>query len=135
MNKLRGTFTVMVTPFTPDEQLDEKGFRENIDWYIDEGIHGVICLGSTGEFANLAYDDLFPTLDGQSDLIPVEADGGPGTAYGHWDEATFGNELMTGYINGGKIHCNPSHDRGLFSPDNYMAVIGQAPGQTICITH
>lgn len=54
-----------------------------------------------GEFANLAYDDLFADLnENLSDLIPVEGDGGSGTAYGHWDEATFGNELMTGYING-----------------------------------
>ena len=54
----------------------------------------------TGEFANMAYDDLFADLNALSDLIPIEADGGPGTAYGHWDETTFGNELMTGYING-----------------------------------
>ena len=54
-----------------------------------------------GEFANLAYDELFADLNlNQSDLIPVEGDGGSGTAYGHWDDATFGNELMTGYING-----------------------------------
>jgi len=38
---------------------------------------------------------------GRSGAVPVEADGGPGTAYGHWDETTFGNELMTGWINAG----------------------------------
>lgn len=38
---------------------------------------------------------------GRSGGVPVEADGGPGTAYGHWDETTFGNELMTGWINNG----------------------------------
>lgn len=31
--------------------------------------------------------------------IPVEQDGGSGTAGSHWDEETFANELMTGYIN------------------------------------
>ena len=30
--------------------------------------------------------------------IPVEQDGGSGTAGSHWDEETFVNELMTGYI-------------------------------------
>ncbi len=34
--------------------------------------------------------------------IPVEQDGGAGTAGSHWDEETFGNELMTGYINEGE---------------------------------
>ncbi|WP_150124974.1 leishmanolysin-related zinc metalloendopeptidase [Tsuneonella mangrovi] len=31
--------------------------------------------------------------------IYVETDGGSGTAGSHWDEATYGNEIMTGYIN------------------------------------
>ena len=44
-----------------------------------------------GAFAN----DVYPGPD----PIPVEADGA-NTAYTHWDEAVFGNELMTGYIDG-----------------------------------
>jgi len=63
MGKLKGTFTVMVTPFTQDEELDEKGLRENIDWYIEEGIHGVICTGSTGEFANLSDEEHRKVID------------------------------------------------------------------------
>ena len=31
-------------------------------------------------------------------FIPVENDGGSGTAGAHWDEAALGNELITGYI-------------------------------------
>jgi Ca2+-binding RTX toxin-like protein len=33
--------------------------------------------------------------------VPVEADGGPGTADSHWRESIFDNELMTGYISNG----------------------------------
>lgn len=35
---------------------------------------------------------------GGSGLVPVEADGGEGTALGHWDEAIFDAELMTGFV-------------------------------------
>ena len=63
MEKLRGTFVVMVTPFTQDQRLDEKGFRANIDWYIAERIHGVICLGSTGEFASLSNEERRKVID------------------------------------------------------------------------
>ena len=77
MEKLRGTFVVMVTPFTQDEQLDEKGFRANIDWYIAEGIHGVICLGSTGEFASLSNEErrkvIDLTVDQVNGRVPVIA--------------------------------------------------------------
>jgi hypothetical protein len=30
--------------------------------------------------------------------VPVEGNGGPGTADAHWDEETLGNELMTGFV-------------------------------------
>jgi 4-hydroxy-tetrahydrodipicolinate synthase len=63
MKKLRGTFAVMVTPFKENEDLDEKGLRENIGWYIKEGIHGVICNGSTSEFANLSKEERKRVID------------------------------------------------------------------------
>lgn len=47
----------------------------------------------TGRFANVFYRAL-----GGKGPLPVEQDGGGGTAYGHWDEETFDNELMTGFI-------------------------------------
>jgi hypothetical protein len=39
-------------------------------------------------------------------FIPVETDGGSGTAGSHWDEAALGSELMTGYINGSNYLSN-----------------------------
>jgi hypothetical protein len=33
--------------------------------------------------------------------VPVENLGGPGTRDAHWRETTFGNELMTGFLNPG----------------------------------
>ncbi|VVT19862.1 hypothetical protein [Erythrobacter sp. EC-HK427] len=32
------------------------------------------------------------------DTIAIETDGGQGTAFGHWDDATYTNELFTGFI-------------------------------------
>ncbi len=34
--------------------------------------------------------------------VPIEGDFGPGTAGSHWDEDTFDNELMTGFLNLGE---------------------------------
>ncbi|MDZ7801247.1 MAG: Ig-like domain-containing protein [Trueperaceae bacterium] len=51
----------------------------------------------TGAMGVSAYHDL-----GESGDIPVEADGRLGTRCGHWDDDTFGNELMTGYLNEGQ---------------------------------
>lgn len=57
MTEFRGSYAVMVTPMTKEQEVDEKGLRENIDWYIDEGIAGICPLGSTGEFVSLTKEE------------------------------------------------------------------------------
>jgi hypothetical protein len=37
--------------------------------------------------------------------FPIEADGGPGTAYGHWDELLMQTELMTGFSGPGNFNA------------------------------
>ena len=51
----------------------------------------------TGENATAVYEAAAGVTS--SGGVPVEGDGGPGTRDSHWDEETFGNEIMTGYIN------------------------------------
>jgi 4-hydroxy-tetrahydrodipicolinate synthase len=57
MKTFRGTYTVMITPFTPAGAVDIEGLRAFVDWQIVEGIHGLIPLGSTGEFLSLDDDE------------------------------------------------------------------------------
>jgi len=60
---------------------------------------GLVTNGQfTGANAVHEYDLM---VNGTPSGIPVEQDGGAGTAGSHWDEETFNNELMTGYINDG----------------------------------
>lgn len=58
-------------------------------------------LVSNGLFTGTNALDEFLAMGGSGPGIPVEQDGGSGTAGSHWDEETFYNELMTGYINNG----------------------------------
>ncbi len=54
MNKsFRGTYTVMVTAFDAGGALDLDTQARFTDWQIRQGIHGLIPLGSTGEFLSL----------------------------------------------------------------------------------
>ena len=46
--------------------------------------------------------NVFWNAEGGTGLLPIEADGGPGTAFGHWDEGALNNELMTGFLNLGE---------------------------------
>lgn len=54
MTHFHGTYTVMVTPFSDDGSVNVAALRAFVDWQIAEGIHGLIPLGSTGEFLSLS---------------------------------------------------------------------------------
>ncbi|MDB5325176.1 MAG: Parallel beta-helix repeat protein [Phycisphaerales bacterium] len=63
----------------------------------------------TGEAATKEYDALFRSTAGS---VPVESKGGDGTADGHWPEASFVEELMTGF----------SEDAGVVEPLSRITV-------------
>src|SRR5690606_13998193 len=47
----------MVTPFDGEGRLDEKALRGFVDWQIAQGTHGLIPLGSTGEFLSMTREE------------------------------------------------------------------------------
>jgi len=48
-----GVFPVVPTPLFEDEQVDHKGLKHLIEYYIAAGCHGVVVMGSGGEFPYL----------------------------------------------------------------------------------
>ena len=54
----RGTYTVLVTPFTVDgAAVDHAALRRLVDFQIEQGIDGLIPLGSTGEFLSVSREE------------------------------------------------------------------------------
>ncbi len=49
-------FTALVTPFK-NGSLDEKAFRDLVDWQIAEGTSGLVLVGTTGESPTLSHDE------------------------------------------------------------------------------
>ena len=43
----RGTFTALVTPFTPDNQIDTEAFRKLVDFQFDNGVTGIVPVVRT----------------------------------------------------------------------------------------
>ncbi len=52
----RGSFTALVTPFK-NGSLDEKAFRNIVDWQIAEGTNGLVPVGTTGESPTLSHEE------------------------------------------------------------------------------
>ena len=54
--RFRGSFTALVTPFK-NGGLDEKAFRDLVDWQIAEGTNGLVPVGTTGESPTLSHQE------------------------------------------------------------------------------
>jgi 4-hydroxy-tetrahydrodipicolinate synthase len=54
---LRGAYTALITPFTPDGALDEAAFRRLVRWQVLAGIDGLVPCGTTGEAPTLSSDE------------------------------------------------------------------------------
>jgi 4-hydroxy-tetrahydrodipicolinate synthase len=50
----RGSFTALVTPFK-DAEVDQKAFRDLVEWQIAEGTNGLVPVGTTGESPTLSH--------------------------------------------------------------------------------
>ena len=52
----RGSFTALVTPFN-NGSLDEKAYRDLIEWQLAEGTNGLVPVGTTGESPTLSHEE------------------------------------------------------------------------------
>lgn len=52
-HELRGVLTALAVPFDAEENIDVPLLQQVIDRSIDNGVHGVVAGGSTGEFASM----------------------------------------------------------------------------------
>lgn len=57
MIKLQGAFTAMVTPMNPDGSVDYDGLRKNVKFQLQQGINGLVPLGTTAETPTLDEDE------------------------------------------------------------------------------
>ena len=47
--------TALVTPMNDDGSIDEKGFADFVEWQIEQGTHGLVPMGTTGESPTLTH--------------------------------------------------------------------------------
>ena len=64
---LRGQWTTLMTPFTPDDELDEEGLRGNIRHVRKLGTRGAGCTWGMGEFWSLTREERMRVYDIVSD--------------------------------------------------------------------
>lgn len=57
MSEFFGVIPAVITPFGEDSRPDENALRTHVDFLIENGVHGLWVLGSTGEFPYLSMEE------------------------------------------------------------------------------
>ena len=76
MPLFHGSITALVTPFKGGG-IDEKAFQRHVEWQIDQGTHGLVPVGTTGESPTLSHDEhrrvIELCVEGAAGRVPVIA--------------------------------------------------------------
>ncbi len=70
MPPFQGSITALITPFK-NGKIDEKAFQRLVEWQIDQGTHGLVPVGTTGESPTLTHDEHKRVIE-----LCIEAAGG-----------------------------------------------------------
>ncbi len=52
----KGVITALITPFK-DRQIDESAYQSLVEWQIEQGVHGLVPCGTTGESPTLSHQE------------------------------------------------------------------------------
>ncbi|MGE0400363.1 MAG: 4-hydroxy-tetrahydrodipicolinate synthase [Kofleriaceae bacterium] len=76
---IEGCLTALVTPFR-DGKVDFDGIAKLVDWQIEQGVDGIVAVGTTGESATLDVDEhvavIAATVKAAKGRVPVVAGAG-----------------------------------------------------------
>src|ERR1700759_5530198 len=79
----RGSLTALITPFKKG-QVDEQAFQDFCNWQIDQGSHGLVPCGTTGESPTLSHEEHMRVIE----LCVEEARGRPPVTAGSGSNST-----------------------------------------------
>lgn len=63
ITNFKGVYTALITPFTASGAVDEAAFQAFVEWQIEQGIHGLVPCGTTGESPTLSHDEHNRVID------------------------------------------------------------------------
>jgi len=59
----QGVFTALVTPFNEDKSINEEDLKKLVDFNIENGVSGIVPMGTTGESPTLNHDEHIQAIE------------------------------------------------------------------------
>jgi len=63
VRKFEGVYAALVTPLDSTLKVDENGLRYEVDFLLENGVHGLVPLGSVGEFPYITVEEKKRIID------------------------------------------------------------------------
>ncbi len=79
MENFEGVLPAIITPFTGDNEIDEEGLKQNIEFLIEGGVSGIVPCGTTGESATLSIKEHEKVIEIAVDCSTVPVVAGTGS--------------------------------------------------------
>lgn len=54
---IHGSIPALVTPMFEDGSVDWNGLKQLVEWHIEQGTHGIVAVGTTGEASTLSMEE------------------------------------------------------------------------------
>lgn len=70
---LTGTFTALVTPFNTDGSVDYPALRDLVRWQIENGVTGLVPVGTTGESPTLEFAEHIQVISATAEAAAGKA--------------------------------------------------------------
>jgi 4-hydroxy-tetrahydrodipicolinate synthase len=130
----KGSMPALVTPFAADGSVDEAAFRAFVGWQIEEGSHGLVPVGTTGESPTLTHEEhkrvVEICIEVAGGRVPVIAGAGSNNTAEAIDLARFAEKAGANGLLVVTPYYNKPTQRGLYA---HYAAIAEAVSLPILI--
>ena len=136
-----GTYVAMITPFDENGNIDEEGFRSNINFLIEQGVSGLVGAGTTGESATLSHEEHQNVIEILVDEVNGRVDTVAGTGSNATSEALSLTKhahdvgadsalLITPYYNKPQQHAMIEHYKTIAGEVDIPIIAYNVPSRT-----
>ena len=138
----KGNYVALITPMLDSGEIDYPALEKLVDFHIEQGTHGIVAVGTTGESATLPFDEhvevVRKTVKMVNKRIPVIAGAGANSTA----EAIFLSEQMAALDVDGFLsvvpYYNKPQQKGIIAHFNAIAdatdlpvILYNVPGRTV----
>lgn len=138
----KGSFVALVTPMDQNGDIDYVGLKKLVEFHIQNGSHGLVSVGTTGESATLPFEEhievVKKTVEYAQNAIPVIAGSGANsTAEAIFLSEQLANTGIAGFLSVVPYYNKPqqkgmiAHFEAIADATDLPVLLYNVPGRTV----